>query len=70
MLTIISKRLLNLGLAQVIYSINTSTTEGTQKSAYEMVFGQKAKPNIEMWQLLSDEDVLDEEELHMILLIN
>jgi len=62
-LIIISERLLNLGLAQVVYSINTSSAQTTKKSPYELVFGQKARPDTQMWQLLSGQGVLDEEEL-------
>ncbi|CAF3516230.1 unnamed protein product [Rotaria sp. Silwood1] len=62
-LTTIYKRLLSLGLPQVIYSINTSSAKSTDKSPYEVVFGQKARCDIAMWQVLSDQGILDEEDL-------
>jgi hypothetical protein len=62
-LATICKRLSNLGLAQIVYFINTSSAQTIKKSPYEVVFGQKPRCDIEMWQVLSDQGILNEEEL-------
>ena len=56
-------RLWNLGLLQVVYSINTTSAKSTGKSPYEVVFGQKPRCDIEMWQVLSNQGVVNEEDL-------
>ena len=56
-----SLRLWNLGLLQVVYSINTTSAKSTGKSPYEVVFGQKPRCDIEMWQVLSNQGVVNED---------
>ncbi|CAF2139240.1 unnamed protein product [Rotaria magnacalcarata] len=51
------------GLAPVTYAINTSSAQTIKKSPYEVVFGQKPRCDIEMWQVLSDQGILNEDEL-------
>ena len=41
------------------YSINTSSAKSTSKSPYEVVFDQKPSCDIEMWQVLSNQGVID-----------
>jgi len=43
--------------------MNTSFADTTKKSPYEIVFGQKARPNNEMWAVLNNQGVVDEENL-------
>ncbi|CAF1570775.1 unnamed protein product [Rotaria magnacalcarata] len=47
----------------VAYAINTSSAQTIKKSPYDVVFGQKPRCDIEMWQVLSDQGILNEEEL-------
>ncbi|CAF3381851.1 unnamed protein product [Rotaria sp. Silwood2] len=55
--------MLNLGLAQVIYSINTRSTRSIHKSPYEAVFGRKPISDNRLRPVLLDQDVLNEEDL-------
>ena len=54
---------MNLGLSHVTFCMNTSFADTTKKSPYEIVFGQKARPNNEMWAVLNSQGVVDEENL-------
>jgi hypothetical protein len=47
----------------VIYSINTSVAEATNKTPYEIVFGQKPRSDFEMWRTINQAGVTDEENL-------
>ncbi|CAM4841372.1 unnamed protein product [Rotaria magnacalcarata] len=51
------------GLAQVVYSINSSSTQSIKITPYEKVFGPKSSYDIDMWQVLSAQDVINEEDL-------
>ncbi|CAF3566103.1 unnamed protein product [Rotaria socialis] len=51
------------GLAQVVYSINSSSTQSIKITPYEKVFGPKSSYDIDMWQVLSTQDVVNEEDL-------
>ncbi len=51
------------GLNPVIYSINTSIAETTNKTPYEVVFGQQPRSDFEMWKIISESGVEDEENL-------
>ncbi|CAF1430049.1 unnamed protein product, partial [Didymodactylos carnosus] len=51
------------GLKPVIYSINTKCAQTTKKSPYEVVFGQKPRSDFEMWKMLSDDGIEDEEQM-------
>ena len=51
------------GLAPVIYAINTSQAQTIGKTPYEVVFGQKPRSDFEMWKLLSESGIEDEEKL-------
>ena len=53
----------SLGLAPVVYSINTSTASSTRETPYEVVFGQPPRSDFEMWKELSNGGVEDEENL-------
>lgn len=44
----------SLGLATVIYAINTRTTHTTKKTPYQLVFGQNPRTNIHYWKSLHD----------------
>ncbi|CAF4318463.1 unnamed protein product [Rotaria magnacalcarata] len=50
-------------LAQVVYSINSSSTQSIKITPYEKVFGPKSSYDIDMWQVLSAQDVINEEDL-------
>ncbi|CAF4594993.1 unnamed protein product, partial [Didymodactylos carnosus] len=50
-------------LKPVVYSINTSCAQTTKKSPYEVVFGQKPRSDFEMWKMLSDDGIEDEEQM-------
>ena len=52
-----------LGLAPVVYAMNTSGAKSIKKTPYEIVFGQKPCFNFEMWKLLSEFGIEDEEKL-------
>ncbi|CAF0979871.1 unnamed protein product [Didymodactylos carnosus] len=49
------------GLAPVVYAINTSEAQSISKTPYEVVFGQKPRSGFEMWKLLSETGIDDEE---------
>ncbi|CAF1364933.1 unnamed protein product [Rotaria sp. Silwood1] len=51
------------GLAQVIYSINTRSTQSIDNSPYEAVFGQKARSDNQLRTVLLQQGVLNEEDL-------
>ncbi|CAF3273316.1 unnamed protein product [Rotaria socialis] len=51
------------GLGPVVYSINTSIAKMTSKTPYEVVFGQASRSNFEMWKIISESGVEDEENL-------
>ena len=50
-------------MLQVVYSINTTSAKSIGKTPYEVVFGQKLRCDIEMWQILSNQGVVNEEDL-------
>ncbi|CAF3906613.1 unnamed protein product [Rotaria sp. Silwood1] len=52
-----------VGLAQVIYSINTRSTQSIDNSPYEAVFGQKARSDNQLRTVLLQQGVLNEEDL-------
>jgi hypothetical protein len=52
-----------LGLAPVVYAMNTSGAKSINKTPYEVVFGQKPRSDFEMWKLLSEAGIEDEEKL-------
>ncbi|CAF1443236.1 unnamed protein product [Rotaria sp. Silwood1] len=51
------------GLAPVVYAINTSDAKSINKTPYEVVFGQKPRSDFEVWKLLSEAGIEDEEKL-------
>ncbi|CAF2145925.1 unnamed protein product [Rotaria magnacalcarata] len=51
------------GLAPVAYAINTSEAQTIGETPYEVVFGQKPRSDFEMWKLLSENGIEDEEKL-------
>ncbi|CAF3972471.1 unnamed protein product [Didymodactylos carnosus] len=55
--------LICLGLSPVIYALNTSYAESTKKTPYEVVFGQQPRCDLEMWKILADSGIEDEEDL-------
>ncbi|CAF1545738.1 unnamed protein product [Didymodactylos carnosus] len=50
-------------LAPVVYAINASEAQSISKTPYEVVFGQKPRSDFEMWKLLSETGIDDEEKL-------
>ena len=52
-----------LGLAPIVYAKNTSGAKPIKKTPYEVVFGQKLRSDFEMWKLLSESGIEDEEKL-------
>ncbi|CAF3887267.1 unnamed protein product [Rotaria magnacalcarata] len=51
------------GLRPVVYSINTSVAEATNKTPYKVVFGQSPRSDFEMWKIISESGISDEENL-------
>ncbi|CAM4830056.1 unnamed protein product [Rotaria magnacalcarata] len=51
------------GLAQVVYSINSSSAQSIKITPYEKVFGPKSRYDIDIRQFLSTQDVVNEEDL-------
>ena len=44
----------SLGLASVIFHINTRTTHTTKKTPYQLVFGQHPRTNVQYWKHLHE----------------
>ncbi|XP_070204838.1 uncharacterized protein [Littorina saxatilis] len=51
------------GLKFVVHAINTSISDTTGKSPYQLVFGQPPRTNSSLWQELSRQGILYEEDL-------
>ncbi|CAF1267189.1 unnamed protein product [Rotaria sordida] len=51
------------GLGPVVYSINTSVAKVTNKTPFEIVFGQRPRSDFETWKMISESGVEDEENL-------
>ena len=52
-----------LGLAPVVYTMNTSGAKSIKRTSYEIVFGQKPRSNFEVLKRLSEADIKDQEKL-------
>ncbi|CAF3590318.1 unnamed protein product [Rotaria socialis] len=50
-------------LLQATYSMNTSLAQGIKHTPFEVVFGQKPRLNMTLWQSISDQGIEDEEDL-------
>ena len=51
------------GLEEVIFQINSTVSATTGHQPYELVFGQKAKPNERILEMLGDQGLLNEEDI-------
>ncbi|CAF4516747.1 unnamed protein product, partial [Didymodactylos carnosus] len=51
------------GLLPVIYGINTRVSSTTKSTPYEVMFGQSPRSDSEFWKLVSQNGILDEEDL-------
>jgi hypothetical protein len=50
-------------LAPAVYSMNTSLAQGIKHTPFEVVFGQKPRVNLTLWQTISDQGIEDEDDL-------
>ncbi|CAF0978657.1 unnamed protein product [Rotaria sordida] len=50
-------------LLPAIYSMNTSLAQGIKHTPFEVVFGQKPRLNMILWQSIADQGIEDEEDL-------
>jgi hypothetical protein len=46
-----------------VYSINASVTKVTNKTPFEIVFGQRPRSDFEMWKSINESGIEDEENL-------
>ncbi len=46
-----------------MHSINTSVAKVTNKTPFEIVFGQRLRPDFEMWKIVCESGIEDEENL-------
>ena len=51
------------GLGPVVYSIDTSVSKTTNKMPFEIVFGQRPKSDFQMWKIIRESSIDDEENL-------
>ncbi|CAF4323956.1 unnamed protein product, partial [Rotaria socialis] len=51
------------GLGPVVYAINTSVVKITNKTPYEVIFGEGLRSDFEIWKAISQSGVEDEENL-------
>ncbi|CAF1580909.1 unnamed protein product, partial [Didymodactylos carnosus] len=51
------------GLAPVVYGINTRVASATKCTPHEVMFGQKPRCNQELWKIVQENDIVDEEQL-------
>ncbi|CAM2727381.1 unnamed protein product [Rotaria socialis] len=51
------------GLGPVVYAINTSVVKITNKTPYEVIFGEGLRSDFEIWKVMSQAGVEDEENL-------
>ncbi|CAF1494586.1 unnamed protein product [Didymodactylos carnosus] len=51
------------GLLPVVYGINTRVSSTTKSTPYEVMFGQSPRSDSEFWKLVSQNGILDEEDL-------
>jgi transposase InsO family protein len=50
-------------LLPAVYSMNTSLAQGIKHTPFEVVFGQKPRLNMVLWQSIADQGIEDEEDL-------
>ncbi|CAF0998919.1 unnamed protein product [Rotaria sordida] len=50
-------------LLPTIYSMNTSLAQGIKHTPFEVVFGQKPRLNMTLWESISDQGIEDEDDL-------
>lgn len=50
-------------LAPVVYSMNTSLARGINHTPFELVFGQKPRANLSLWETISHQGIEDEDDL-------
>jgi transposase InsO family protein len=50
-------------LLPAIYSMNTSLAQGIKHTPFEVVFGQKPRLNMTLWQSIADQGIEDEDDL-------
>ena len=50
-------------LLPAIYSMNTSIAQGIKHTPFEVVFGQKPRLNVTLWESIADQGIEDEEDL-------
>ncbi|CAF4134003.1 unnamed protein product [Rotaria magnacalcarata] len=50
-------------LLPAIYSMNTSLAQGIKHTPFEVVFGQRPRLNMTLWQSISDQGIEDEDDL-------
>ncbi|CAF2514846.1 unnamed protein product [Rotaria sp. Silwood2] len=50
-------------LLPAIYSMNTSLAQGIKYTLFEVVFGQRPRLNMTLWQSISDQGIEDEDDL-------
>ncbi|CAF2953549.1 unnamed protein product [Rotaria sp. Silwood2] len=53
----------NWSAAPVVYSINTTICKVTNKTPFDIMFGQRHRSDIETWKMISESGVEDEENL-------
>ncbi|CAF1358366.1 unnamed protein product [Didymodactylos carnosus] len=51
------------GLMPVVYGINTRVSQPTKVTAYEVVFGQKARCDSDYWRVVNELNCVDEDDL-------
>jgi hypothetical protein len=50
-------------LLPAIYSMNTSLAQGIKHTPFEVVFGQKPRVDLTLWQSIAEQDIEDEDDL-------